>query len=259
MIREASRRPLIRTVLATVVLISGCSGQAIQEPSAYRYTHSEAAWMVGDDSHRYAVIIPRTRHVWIGDDGSGRLLEERRSPLFLGPNDRAEWGDSAMPIPAHVDQTFGRDEMAVVDLAELPDTPEDVRRKLVAQGDEDEPDAVAVLTGALVYLRETVPAPATAELLYRVIASQHGIGKIDALTDHAGRAGEGFFVEIHAKSDAGELNTRLVVIFDADTHALLEEQSIQLNSNPGVDAQPPVMIGWATYLTSATVPNTEIP
>ncbi len=258
MIREAPVRRLAATAFAALALVAGCSVQTTQQPDAYRYTHSEAAWMVGDDAHRYAVIVPRTRRIWIGDDGSGRLLEERRSPLFLGSNDRAEWGN-AMPIPARVDQTYGRDEMAVVDLAKLPDTPEDVRRLFISEAGDNEADAIAVLTGALRYLRETVPAPATAELLYRTIADEPGVGRIDAVTDHAGRSGEGFFVDIHSRSDAGELSQRIVVILNADSHTLLEEQNIQLNSNPGVDAQPPVMIGWATYLTAAIVPTTTIP
>lgn len=252
---------IVGGLAAAVALSVACASggpapSASQAAGTYRFTRSEAAWLVGEESHPFAVLIPRSRSIWIGDDGTGRLIEERHDPLFFGPNDRADWVGGS-PIAKHVDQTFGPGELAVVTVAGLPTDKVALRAQLMAESDSEESAAIGILVGALGYLRETVPSPDMAELLYRLIAEEPGISKVDSSSDHSGRTGEAYYVDIFTKSRTGELNQRITVIFDTDSHQLLEEQQTQLNANPGIDAQPPVVIGWATYLEAAVVAGTE--
>ncbi len=46
------------------------------------------------------------------------------------------------------------------------------------------------------------------------------------------------------------------LIFDAETYHLLAEEEVLLQRGEWLDAQPPVVIGWNTYLASGFVPST---
>jgi hypothetical protein len=228
----------------------------MSEGAPYRYTRSDVAWLVEGENHRYAVLVPRKRQVWIGKDGSGRLREERGAPIFLGARDARDWGPTS-PLEGIVDDAYAAGELARVSTAELPRERDALRAVLRASAADGEPMSVAVLTAGLSYLRETVPPPDIAELLYALITTESGVRSDGPVTDHAGRKGEGYSVDLTASRNAKGGAQRLSVIFDPTTHGLLEDARILIEPDPTIDASPPVTIGWSTYLDARMVASTR--
>lgn len=246
--------------VAAGVIAAACSSQTPpgtnESHGQYRYTRSEAAWLVSDDRHRYAVLVPRSREIWIGQDGSGRLVEDRSDPLFYGVNDRREW-NATSPLEAHIDTRFARGEMAVLSADGLPTDKTALRAKLLESADQSEPESVAVLVAALGYLRETVPSTEAIGLLYDTVAHDPGITRSGLATDHAARQGEVFSVDIPGSVVNAVPAERLTAIFDSGSHRLLEEQRAFLEGDAAIDTKPPVTVGWATFYDARIVADTE--
>lgn len=99
-------------------------------------------------------------------------------------------------------------------------------------------------------LRETVAAPQVRAALYRVAAGLGGVQLIGSMTDRAGRTGTAVAMTNDQSSRGLE---RRVLIFDPGTSMLLEEQDVLLHQVDWLDADPPIVIGYATYLVSDIV------
>jgi hypothetical protein len=158
-----------------------------------------------------------------------------------------------------VDEQYGRGELTVVSAAGLPSDKIGLRAQLLREADVQESTGIGVLVGALGYLRETVPSHSTADLLYAVVAEEPGVMKGGQVKDRLGREGEAFSVDIVTKTDRQELTERITAIFDPDSHQLLEESRTELTPNPSVDASPPAVIGWATFIEAELVSDTQSP
>ena len=99
-------------------------------------------------------------------------------------------------------------------------------------------------------LRETVAAPQVRAALYRVAAGLSGVELIGSVTDRAGRTGTAVAMTSDQSSRGLE---RRVLIFDPSTSMLLEEQDVLLHQVDWLDADPPMVIGYSTYLVSDIV------
>ena len=81
------------------------------------------------------------------------------------------------------------------------------------------------------------------------MAPDPGVELIGDARDHAGRPG----VAVAKTSAYTGLRQRNVLIFDPRTSALLGEEDVLLERATWLDAQPPVVIGYAVYLDSRVV------
>jgi hypothetical protein len=113
---------------AARVLIRASETAAEQRPltvvgkGKYAYTKAEGMFaMSNQDFHidgpvedpLWAVLVPYTREVWVGADGSGRVVITHGDPEFLRPQDRVAWvatGSPDLRVPVS-DETLGRGEL----------------------------------------------------------------------------------------------------------------------------------------------------
>ncbi len=264
---------------AAAVALTAVADVAAALPAApldgYRHTKSEGAWLVGeggwpDHPNGNWALVPVTRELWVKPDGSGRLIETRGEPIWFGPADKAAWVASGLPLPSpeHTDVRFvptppGTDPSRPQvwpgsltghqDVDALPTDPSALRQlidqRAAVNGNSADYERFTTI-GDL--LRETVAAPKVRAALYQVAAGLSGVELIGSVTDRAGRTGTAV-----AMTNAGSSRglERRVLIFDPSTSMLLEEQDVLLHKVDWLDADPPMVIGYATYLVSDIVPT----
>jgi hypothetical protein len=229
----------------------------VPAPGSFAYTKSRSFGLlelVTDAAGRpsFSALIPRTREIWIGADGSGRLRETSADPIFLGPGDRAAWEAAGSPPLRErpSDQRFGPGGLHLPDLAALPTDPDALYEHVLGQTeDTDVPTNVEMLILVGDLLRETAAPPELRAALYRVASRIEGIELIGRVTDRAGRAG----IAVGITSDYTGAREQKLLIFDPHTSALLAERTVLLERVPWLDADPPVVIGDTLYLASGVV------
>lgn len=219
----------LRTPLAALL--------ASEPADGYRYTRSSGAALVGG-SGRYEVLVPFEREIWIAHDGSGRLRESRGEATFFGPNDRAEW--SGTPTASVRDEVFGPGTLTYTDFAAIPSDPEDLRAHILqsAMPRVDRPSAIFATVAEL--LRESVPPEQVRTAADRLLATTDGITR--------SKDGSGNIVYTVRRD-----NLEHSITLDAVTHELLGEQKTLLFAQPSIDADPPVVTEYVTYLESREV------
>ena len=241
----------------------------------YRYTKSEGAYLhgVGGGPERpngVWALVPVSREIWIKPDGSGRLLERRGEPVWFGPADKAAWvaeGSPNLGAEPFSDTRFGPTPPGVD-----PGTPQPGPGSLYYQNVDALPTDVGALRriidaraasngGATDYqrftivgdlLRETVAAPQLRAALYRVAAGLGGVELVGSMSDRAGRTGTAVSMTNDQSSRGLE---RRVLIFDPETSVLLAEEDVLLHKVDWLDGEPPLVIGYNTYLVSDIVPT----
>jgi hypothetical protein len=252
---------LQRAVLATIAVLTlaaGCSpppstgGTPVATTGeTYRYTRSEVGWLLGG-SGRYMVLAPQDREIWIAADGSGRLKVTRHNPVFFGQNDRAEWAHQT--VAGVADDARMPGQLGYTDLSSVPTEPTALRAAIIAGIDRTAPDGESddydVLKAARDYLWETVPPVALRRAIFDMLMASPGIPH-RAARDRLGRSGTAFSID----SSRGT-RTRLTTILARDQGLLGEEQTL-LDHDDAIDATPPVVIGYATYLDAQLVGTTE--
>jgi hypothetical protein len=240
----------------------------------YRYTKSEGAYLncfggSPDHPNGYCALVPVNREIWIKADGSGRIVESRGEPIWFGPADRAAWQAEGSPDlrgqPS--DTRFGRTPPGVdpwvpqagpgslyyqnvdalrTDLGVLRHM---IDERAAANGGATDYERFTIV-GDL--LRETVAAPKVRAALYRVAAGLNGVELVGSMTDRAGRTGTA--VSMTNDQSSRGLEQR-VLIFDPQTSSLLAEEDVLLHKVDWLDAEPPLIIGYNTYLVSDLVPT----
>ncbi len=182
-------------------------------------------------------LVPEHRRIWIGADGSGRLLETLGRPSYTSAADRARCAH----VPAErgtSDAWFGPGCLTngPANLLRLPTDPARLAQKLRARQIEGGPPGPAedfVQIGDL--LRETDAPPALRAALYRVAETIPGVQVLGAVRDARGRPGLGI-VDVRG-------NVRDELIVDPHTGVLLAERV----TSPGQPAE------WSLYLRTVIV------
>ena len=236
----------------------------------YRHTTSEGAHLsgVGGDADHPAgiwALVPVEREVWIAADGSGRLVETRGEPIWFGPADEAAWMAAGSPDlrgEAFSDTRFGPTppgaepgapqpwpgSLHYEDLDALPTDVDSLRvvidARAAAGGGANDYQRFTVVADLL---RETVGTPDLRASLYRVAAGLGGVELIGSVTDRAGRTGTAVAM---TGIPSGVGLERHTLIFDPDTSMLLAEETVLLETVDWLDADPPIVIGYSTYLVS---------
>lgn len=220
-------------------------------PGQYQYTSSVEAYTssVLDGPHPYTYLLPETRQIWIGADGSGRILETFGTASFLSPQDQAAWQAAGSPNLAQgpSDSTFGPGQLSdgPTDLSKLPTDPSALGALLSSRQIEGGPPGPAEdFTQVGDLLRETDASPALRAALFQVAAAIPGVQQLGTVTDHSGRSGVGV-----AFVSGG---TRHELIFDPTDSTLMGEQDIVLDAS--VAHEPAgTLADWAVYLSSDVV------
>jgi hypothetical protein len=222
-------------------------------PGQYQYTESEATYQdCVEDQPSYCYNMPQQRQLWLGADGSGRILETVGTPSFATAADHAAWVAHGSPgiSSAPSDTTFGPHTLSdgPGGLSTLPTDPTRLGAMLSARKIEGGPPGPAEdFTQIGDLLRETDASPALRSALYQVAETIPGVTLLGTVTDHDGRSGIGLG---RVNSDGEEFE----YIFDPSTSALLGEEDIATQPNAGYQgAATGTLLDWAVYLSSGIV------
>lgn len=262
--RHSGRR--VRRVAGSIVLIfllvtsSGCgpsSGDgSVRGPltGTFNYTSTDGAFLLGGTG-RYEVLVPQTREIWIGHDGSGRLRTTFGSPTFFGEHDRAEWQDPPEWLQQRTQDKTSLRDFSYIDVSGLPTDPHALLEHISSGLDPTDvgagPAPWEVFIAAHGILWETVPPPELSRAVLAMLSEHPDIEVAEGDTDLSGRVATRFSIT----SPDGQF--RSVMWLDPETGALLGEQQELLTSTPTIDAVPPVVIKKATYLVSEMVDSTS--
>lgn len=215
----------------------------------YRYVKAETMYtntLVVRGGEPIVALVPKTRAMWVAPDGSGRIRETADEVIFLSDRARSAWQAAGSPELARpINRDFGPGGLSYEDLARLPTDPKAlaaVIRERASRADPPLDVEMFIVVGDL--LRQPGAAPHLRAALYKVAASIPGVELIGSVRDRAGRQG----VAVAKTTDHWGSKQRFVVIFDPRTSALLAEERVLLESTSWIEAKPPVVIGYATYL-----------
>jgi RNA polymerase sigma-70 factor (ECF subfamily) len=231
---------------------------AALEPGQYLYTKSVDAYLSTTGGTRpdgttweYSVLLPTTREIWLGRDGTGWLHETGGPPTWLSEHDRRAWiahgrpdlgnGPSDTRLAPAPGVTG---EMASLDLPSDPDTLyAQLKHEAEGNGNGTYPEMFTLIGDAL---RENYTTPAQRAALYDVAARLPGIELSGRTVDSADRPAVAVGM-VSAANDA-----RSVLLFDPTSYELLGEETTVLAGNPaGYPAG--TVVGRATYLEQRVV------
>jgi hypothetical protein len=265
---------------AAAVLLRAAHVAAQQEgdsppgPGQFVYTKTKNAYVndwadAGPNKEGFSVLMPQVREIWIGTDGSGRILETNGTPQFLSDRDREVWqaagqpdlggnktsDDSFQPATAPTGGVSATaqpsNSLFFQDLSGLPTDPSELRGKIENREIEGGPPGEAetfTIIGDL--LRETYAPPALRAALYEVAAGLPGVELVGNTKDPVGR--DGIAVAYTHDGQRHEL------IFDPNTSVLLGERYVVTDSGKGgFGVEAGTVVGWAAYLSSGIVDSTS--
>lgn len=208
------------------------------------------------DKGVWTALVPRRREVWVGADGSGRILEVPGRPVFPRPRDRTLWMRAGRPRiqGGGSDREYGAGRLLPEGFEALPTDPgtlADVLRR--DRVDSALPADPGLFVAAADLLSEPLVDPAHRAALYRVVAGIEGVRLLGQVTDPSGRPGVGVAIT----SRSGNTLQDHVLIFDAETSEVLAEEVVLLEQVEGIDADPPVLIRSRVYGASGIVSSLQ--
>jgi hypothetical protein len=276
--RPTTLRISVAIILAAVILVAGLlwPGRGQQAAAAvlndlaavaalqpapvpgtapgYRYAKTDSMYlsmMGAQGGEIIAALVPKVRTMWIAPDGSGRIRETAGEMVFLSEHSRSAWqAAGSPPLGGAINRDFGPRGLSFEDLSLLPTDPgalANVIRERAQRADPPLYDEMFVVVGDL--LREQTAPPQVRAALYKVAAGIPGVELVDQVQDRSGRQG----VAVAKTSTYTGVKRRHVLIFDPTTSAHLAEEDVILEPVSWIDAKPPVVIGYATYLESGIV------
>jgi len=252
--------PRPRTVAAALHSLSLVADAQPVEPAPgpgqFEYTESSALnWIDtynNSPATSYNVSYSQHRQIWIGPDGSGRLVETYSNPQLGTAKDRAGWIAAGRPnlAIAPSDSTFGPGQLSDGPpyLNKLPDDPTKLAALLTARKIEGGPKGPAedfVQIGDM--LRETYVRPSLRAAIFTVAERILGVSLLGTVTDQAGRSGIGL-AYVHAWPALGEIG-KSVLIFDPKTSKLIAEETFVTHTKTGKTVRE----SWTDYLKSGVV------
>ena len=241
-----------RTASAAIVLRQAAATAAkLPDPAPlasgqYLYVKSVEAYLsIFPQEGGFAALVPRTREVWMGEQG--RVHQTSGEPQFLSGRDRERWIAAGRPN-LDLSMDFPLDPSSNLDLPTNPDALFDrLKAEATGAGDDGLYEEMFVLVGD--DLRETLTSGSLRAALYEVAARIPGVKLDGEVTDSAGRPG--LAVSMADKTE----HTRHTLIIDPKTSQLLAEQDVVLDGGYALGYPAGTVIGYSTYLVYATVPT----
>jgi hypothetical protein len=230
----------------------------------FQYTKSRALNSVCDlDRPGYCVNYQEYRQIWIGSDGSGRIVQKDVHPSFPTPADRANWiamgRASLREAPSDTKSGPGQlsDGPGGRNLWKLTTDPGKLAALISARKIEGGPPGPAEDFWQLGdILRETDAPPALRSAIFQVAAHDRGVRPVPHLTSYAGKPAVGVEYADRlppGKGDYSGYGRMYQLIFDQQTSALLAERIIL--TNPTTRAR--VVTSFTDYLVSGVVDSTS--
>jgi hypothetical protein len=222
-------------------------------PGQFQYTESIGVTsMTSVGTSVYSANLRDHRQIWIGSDGSGRIVESQTDPTFPTPEDRANWVAAGRPSLTNgpSDETFAPGQLSVgpsKDLWTLTTNVDELAAQLSSRQIEGGPPGAAedfVQVGDL--LRETAAPPALRAALFQVAARIPGVRLVGTVVTPSGQRGTAI-----ALTGAGPrgLETRHELIFDPVTSALVGEEDVFVDPTTHAETD----LTWTSYLASGVV------
>jgi hypothetical protein len=236
-------------------------------PGQFWYTSSRSLNEADTVGQQYfAVNYQQQRQIWIGADGSGRIVSTSRHPTFPTPKDRAGWIADGRPSlrVAPADDKFGphglseSTEVGKTNLWTLTTDPVKLAALISARKIEGGPPGPAEdYTQVADMLRETDTPSALRAALFRVAAHIPGVRLLGTIKGHAATAGIGIaYVSRLPKNVYGGDIRKMEMIFDPRTSALLAEQVVLVDPH----THHSTVSSWTAYLGQGLVNSaTSIP
>lgn len=125
-------------------------------------------------------LLPKTREVWVGRDGTLQLRITAHTPIFFSATDEADYFAEGLDEADRIGETVTQTAVGVVsilDWLEWPTTPEELEAAIVESliGDAEEPRNVLVAERALELIIETTATPELRTAALRVISNLSGV------------------------------------------------------------------------------------
>ena len=193
-------------------------------PGQYLYTASVQTNESISQAGRHGIcraLVPQTRRLWVGNDGSGRLLELNGLASPLTAADRrtcADAGPGAVSGPNTSDLYFAPRCFTLGPASGLHGNFDDPRTLLaqMAKLDGGPPGPGEAFVHVGDFLRETDASPGLRAAIFRAAVTIPGVRAIHNVTDRLGRRGIGLARTNHDGTDE--------LIFDPRDSALLGER-----------------------------------
>jgi hypothetical protein len=237
--------------LAHVAAANGLTTPLV--PGQYEYTMSVSLGQeTFADKPQFVVSYTGHRQIWIGADGSGRIVQTYSDFVFPTPTDRANWIAQDKPNLARggTNQTYGPGQLSTGPTNEwkLPTDIATLSGLISSRSIESGPAGPAedfVQVGDL--LRETNAPSAVRSALFEVASQIPGVQLLGSMATPQGATGVGLGYAYPAQSDGRYEISELV--FDPTTSQLIGEQTVIVNPSTKV----PTVISWVTYQSSGVV------
>jgi len=222
-------------------------------PGQYEYTKSVSLGQeTFADSPQFVVNYTGHRQIWIGANGSGRIVQTNSDFVFPTPTDHANWVAQGQPNLASgsMNQTFGAGQLTNGPTNEwkLPTDVATLSGLISNRSIEDGPVGPAedfVQVGDL--LRETNAPAALRSALFQVASQIPGVQLLGSMATPQGATGVGVGYAYPAQSDGRYEISELV--FDPTTSQLIGEQTVMVDPTTNVTT----VLSWITYQSSGVI------
>jgi hypothetical protein len=222
-------------------------------PGQYEYTKSVSQGQEGFfDKPQFLVNYTGHRQIWIGANGSGRIVDTYSDFVFPTPTDHANWVAQGQPnlAGAGINRTFGPGQLSdgVTNEWKLPTDVATLSGLISNRSIEGGPMGPAedfVQVGDL--LRETNAPAALRSALFQVASQIPGVQLLGSMATPQGATGVGLGYAYRAQSDGRyEISER---VFDPTTSQLIGEQTVMVDPTTNVTT----VLSWVTYQSSGVV------
>jgi hypothetical protein len=209
-------------------------------------------------STSYAALTTMVHKLWIGRDGSGRIVRTNQDPQWVTPADRERWLAAGSPslagggideqeAPGRLSFAFGSRVLTYDELRALPTDPAVLAPMVEAAAVGDSWSAAWQQLDLIAELLRGAPlAPAQSAALYEVASTLPGIELIGPTSDSLGRPGVGVAVTSNG--------FREELVLDSVTGQLLGE--FQTNLVARADLPAGTVIESVSYVSTGVVNST---
>lgn len=231
---------------------------SISAPQAGQFQYTESVGVSTDTyggTPAFNVDVQIHRQIWVGLDGSGRILQTVSNPSFPTAQDRANWlAQGSPPLTTEpVDRTFGPSGFTdgPVNLWTLPTDPTTLANWISSrriEGGPPGPQEDFVQVGDL--LRETDAPPDLRSALFQVASHIPGVQLEGTVKTRTGQSG---VAVAYVEEGGSGQQTLHELIFDRPSSALIGTQDVLVNPATGSST----IETWTSYLASKVVNSTQ--